>query len=131
MGSPIRILCVAEGYATGASIHEATRYAVAVAFDAGNLKPVATALRVKFPDLRLILCADDDANTPGNPGLTKATEAAQAVAGLVALPDFGPDRPEGAKDFNDLALHRGSEGVRKAVETHARRTKRQTKQPWN
>ena len=89
---------------------------MAVAFDAGNLEPVARALRAKFPELRLILCADDDSGTPGNPGLTKATAAARAVGGLVAVPDFGPDRPDGAKDFNDLALHRGAEAVRKAIE---------------
>ena len=83
------VLCIAEGFATGASIYEATGYAVAVAFDAGNLLAVAKALREKFPGLLLVLCADDDANTPGNPGLTKAREAAQAVGGRVAVPDFG------------------------------------------
>ncbi len=82
-------LCIAEGFATGATIHEATGLPVAVAFNAGNLLPVAKAMREKFPSLRLILCADDDAETPGNPGLTKATEAARAVGGLVAIPDFG------------------------------------------
>ncbi len=79
IGKPNGALCIAEGYATGASIHEATRRAVAVAFNAGNLLPVASALRGEFPDLRLIVCADDDAKTPGNPGLTKAREAAQTV----------------------------------------------------
>lgn len=82
-------LCIAEGFATGASIHEATGLPLAVAFNAGNLLAVAKAMRQKFPSLRLILCADDDSQTPGNPGLTKATEAAQAVGGLVAIPDFG------------------------------------------
>ena len=48
-------LCIAEGFATGATIHEATGYPVAVAFNAGNLEPVARALRSKFPDLALIL----------------------------------------------------------------------------
>jgi putative DNA primase/helicase len=76
---PDGTLCIAEGFATGASIHEATGYAVAVAFDAGNLLPVAQALRAKFPDIRLVLCADDDWRTDGNPGLTKAQEAAAAV----------------------------------------------------
>lgn len=82
-------LCIAEGFATGATIHEATGYPVAVAFNAGNLGPVAKAMREKFPDLPLILCADDDSGTEGNPGLTKATEAARAVGGLLAIPDFG------------------------------------------
>jgi len=81
-------LCIAEGFATGATIFEATGYPVAVAFNAGNLLAVAKAMREKFPDLPLILCADDDRHTPGNPGLTKATEAARAVGGLLVVPEF-------------------------------------------
>ena len=54
IGEPDGVLCLAEGFATAASIHEATGYAVAVAFDAGNLVPVAVALRAKFPDLRIV-----------------------------------------------------------------------------
>lgn len=81
-------VCVAEGFATGASIFEATGHAVAVAFDCGNLLPVAMALRAKYPRMRIILCADDDRNTAGNPGLTKATEAARAVQGFLAVPNF-------------------------------------------
>ena len=46
-------LCIAEGFATGASIHQATGYPVAVAFNAGNLAAVAKALREKYPDMRL------------------------------------------------------------------------------
>jgi putative DNA primase/helicase len=100
-------LCIVEGYATGASIHEATGCAVAVAFNAGNLLPVARTLCVKFPHLRLIVCADDDASTTGNPGLSKAREAAQAVGALLAVPDFDRTRPDGATDFNDLHRHAG------------------------
>ncbi|MGT2471544.1 AAA family ATPase [Paraburkholderia terrae] len=110
-----RILIV-EGYATGASLHEATGLPVAVAFDAGNLLPVARALRERLPNARLILCADDDATTAGNPGLSKATEAARAVGGLLAVPDFGPDRPEGATDFNDLAALHGLEVLRHGID---------------
>jgi putative DNA primase/helicase len=105
IGKPDGLLYIAEGYATGASIHEATGYAVAVAFNAGNMVAVARTMRSKFPNLRLILCADDDTGTPGNPGLVKAREAAQAVGGSLAVPDFGNSRPEGATDFNDLHRH--------------------------
>ena len=109
-------LCIAEGFATGASIHEATGYPVAVAFNAGNLSAVAKAMRDKFPDLPLILCADDDVGTAGNPGLTKATEAARAVGGLLAIPDFGSNRPDKATDFNDTATLMGLEAVRLAID---------------
>lgn len=115
IGKPDGVLCLCEGFATGASVREATGYAVAVAFNAGNLEPVALALRVKFPDLRLIVCADDDYQTEGNPGLSKATEAARAVGGLLAVPDFGGNRPEGATDFNDLHQAHGPEVVASAI----------------
>ena len=108
-------LCIVEGFATGASVHEATGYPVAVAFNAVNLEPVAKAMRERFPDKRLILCADDDYRTEGNPGVTKATKAAMAVSGIVATPDFDEDRPEGATDFNDLHQHRGLEAVRECI----------------
>lgn len=115
IGEPDKVLCIAEGFATGASIHEATGYPVAVAFNAGNLLAVAKAMRAKFPDIQLVLCADDDFLTDGNPGLTKATEAAHAVGGCLAIPDFGEDRPEGATDFNDLARHLGPGAVKDAI----------------
>ena len=88
IGRPAGDLCICEGYATAASIHEATGYATASAFDAGNLEPVARALRGKFPRLRLILCADNDTETAGNPGLRYAEAAARAVRGLLAFPSF-------------------------------------------
>lgn len=88
IGRPVDALCIAEGYATCASIYEATGYATACAFDAGNLEPVARALRGKFPRLRLILCADNDTETNGNPGLRYAEAAARAVRGFLAFPSF-------------------------------------------
>ncbi|MDR3415267.1 MAG: DUF927 domain-containing protein [Nevskia sp.] len=109
-------LCIAEGFATGATVHEATGRPVAVAFNSGNLLSVAKAMRERFPSLPLVLCADDDTTTEGNPGLTKASEAARAVGGLVALPDFGRERQDGATDFNDQAAARGPESVRSIIE---------------
>ena len=116
IGKPDGVLCIAEGFATAASIHKATGYAVAAAFCAGNLQPVAKALREKFPGLRLVLCADDDDHTKGNPGITKATEAACAVGGLLAVPIFGEKRPEKATDFNDLHQHAGKEAVKRCID---------------
>jgi len=88
IGRPAETLLLAEGFATAATLYEATGHATACAFNAGNLLPVARALRAKFPRLRIIVCADNDANTPGNPGLTRAREAALAVHGSVAVPEF-------------------------------------------
>jgi putative DNA primase/helicase len=58
MGGPLML--VAEGYATAASLHEATGLPVAVAFDAGNLQPVAAELRKRYKLAKLLICADDD-----------------------------------------------------------------------
>lgn len=101
-------LGICEGFATGASIHEATGDDIIIAFDAGNLLSVARAMRERYPGRKIILWADDDYRRvdrngqPENIGILKATEAAQAVNGYLAVPDFGPNRPEGATDFNDL-----------------------------
>ena len=67
---------VCEGYATGASIHAATGYCVHVAFNAWNLKAVAQTIRKLHSDVELFIAADDDHKTDGNPGVTKATDAA-------------------------------------------------------
>ena len=88
IGRPVGVLLLAEGLATASTLHMATGAAVAVCFNCGNLEPVARALRAKFPKLRLIVCADNDAGTPGNPGVTHARAAARAVGGFVAVPQF-------------------------------------------
>ena len=120
IGKPVAgTLIVCEGFATGASIYEATGQAVAVAFNAGNLLAVAGALRIKYPRLKIVLAADDDWQTEGNPGVTKATEAARAVAGWLALPTFPPDRPDKATDFNDMAELSSLDAVRSAIDTAA------------
>ena len=108
-------LCIAEGFATGATIHEATGNPVAVAFNAGNLRSIAETMRERFPELSIILCADDDHRTEGNPGITKATEAARSVGGMVAIPVFEFNRPEKATDFNDMAELYGSDAVCKVI----------------
>jgi len=110
---------ICEGYATGASLHEATGCTVVVAFDAGNLLPVAICVRTKLPHAELVLCADDDFHIAGNPGITKARAAALAVGGLLAVPDFGADRPAAATDFNDLHQHLGLDTVRDCVNAAA------------
>lgn len=93
MGRPAGALLLAEGLATASTLHLATGAAVAVCFNCGNLEPVARALRGKFPELRLVICADDDRETPGNPGVTHATAAARAVGGFLAVPKFPEVHP--------------------------------------
>jgi putative DNA primase/helicase len=120
IGKPAGAVIVAEGFATGASIHEATGQAVAVAFNAGNLLDVTTALRGKYPDLKIILAADDDCKTVGNPGMTNATAAAQAVGGYLATPEFfGYDRGDKDTDFNDLHKLAGLAAVKACIDRAA------------
>lgn len=61
IGSPRDVLLIAEGYATAASLHAATNLPVAVAFDANNVLPVAEVLKKRYSNVKLIICADDDA----------------------------------------------------------------------
>ena len=98
-------IIICEGYATGASIHEATGWPVVCAMNCGNLKPVAISVRGKYQDRTIVIAADDDRKTPGNPGLTKAKEAADTVRGILAVPDLS--MLETGSDFNDLACHSG------------------------
>ncbi|MFM0394239.1 DUF927 domain-containing protein [Paraburkholderia phytofirmans] len=114
-GAVTTTLLIGEGYATCATLTAATGFPSAVAFDAGGLLTIATAMRAQHPDARIVLCADDDHKTPGNPGIAKARAAADAVGGVVAVPDFGDDRPSSGTDFNDLAAHRNGEAVAAAV----------------
>ncbi len=114
-GSP-GVLLICEGYATGASLHEATGYAVAVAFNAGNLEMVALDLHAQYPDVKIVMSADDDYQTAGNPGMTKARAAAKAVGGYLAVPDFGANRPAKATDFNDLHQLSGLDAVKHCID---------------
>jgi len=147
IGSPAfgGVCMLAEGYATAATVHEATGLPVAVCFDAGNLVHVAGALRSRWPRLRLLVLADDDylgkcracgELTPtadpacahcGEPH--RATNAGIAGAQAVALsdestwlaPHFAAQRPldrKGPTDWNDLHVAEGLHVVRAQVEAH-------------
>ncbi|MGZ8160554.1 MAG: toprim domain-containing protein [Methylobacter sp.] len=98
---------IAEGFATAASLHEETGNRVYMVFTANNLLAVGRLLREKLPEAELVFCADNDTRTPGNPGLTKAAEAAEAVAGSVAAPPIHGD-------FNDYAIF-----LKEAANDHA------------
>lgn len=118
-------IILAEGYATGATLHMATEKPVAVAFDAGNLEPVAKKLREKFPNAAITICADNDHKhtrrtpdgyEPWNKGVELAQKAAQEVGGKVVAPIFtDEERDKGLTDFNDLHQSRGLDEVKRQV----------------
>lgn len=103
------IMCVVEGFATGATIHAATGHPVAVAFNAGNL--LAVARKMAATGLKLVICADDDHKTSGNPGIYKAVEAAVEVGAKLAIPAFHGDRQDSDTDFNDMQIAHGLAAV--------------------
>lgn len=134
---------VCEGFATAASLHEATNLPVAVAFDAGGVPKVGELIwKAKKKRLNLLYCADDDALqkcgacgqiTPvvemtcahcgqphgkGNAGVTKARDAAGATNGAWVAPVFSarPTDKKGPTDFNDLRCIEGEQPVRAQIE---------------
>lgn len=108
--SPGTAICVCEGWATGATLHQDGGYTVACAMNAGNLKAVATALRVRYPYVEIIITGDDDRTTDGNPGRVAANAAALACRGLVTFPEWPAEAPPSLSDFNDLANWRRANG---------------------
>lgn len=100
---PATIL-ICEGWATGATLHQESGHPVLCAMNAGNLLPVAKAARSAWAGADLVICADNDRQTEGNPGVTHATAAARATGAKLIVPEF----PEGVpgSDFNDLAALR-------------------------
>lgn len=104
---------ICEGYATAASIHEATGDPVIVAFDAGNLRPVAERIRARYPRGHLVVAADNDRWTTRpveNPGVHYATQAAREVGARLVVPEFASldTKPT---DFNDLHAAEGIAAV--------------------
>lgn len=90
---------VCEGYATGASLHEATGRKVWVAFNAGNLFEVATHAH-REDDGAIIIAGDDDTAKPVNTGRSAATQAANALGVPVVFPTV-------PTDFNDQHAKNG------------------------
>lgn len=99
------IILIAEGYATACSLFLATGYPTAVAFFATNLMPVSHELKHKFPNHRLILCADNDHKTKGNPGVQFAVGAWLEFGDRIIYPST--DYVNGGTDWNDVHCHQG------------------------
>ncbi len=114
------VIAIAEGYATARTIRQAVRaLPVAVVFDAGNIAPAARALRARFPEARLLVCADDDwkteipKGTPCNVGVTKARALVESMPNVsMCVPLFpAATREDRWTDFNDLQAALGLEAV--------------------
>jgi putative DNA primase/helicase len=116
IGDPAKsdIIYICEGFATGASIHQATGQAVFIAFTSNNLDAITGIAKRRHPEKKIIIASDNDIKTAkrrpdlGNPG-RKAAEAAAAVHG-VKLSICPMD-----SDFNDLHQTQGLDSVREAL----------------
>ena len=107
-------LYICEGYATGATIHEATGCGVAVAFNAGNLKAVAEVLQNKHTDTELVIAADNDAGNETNTGIIKAQEVAKKLGIAWTYPELNGEKC----DFNDLCAASGLGEVTRQIEAN-------------
>jgi len=93
IGDNTNKILIAEGFATGASLHEDTGFLTVIAFDAGNLKEVAIVLKSLYQDAEIIVCGDNDASGVGQ---KKAREAALACSGKILIPEVS------GCDWNDV-----------------------------
>lgn len=107
---------ILEGWADACKVHELTGATCIVCFDCGNLEAVAREIRAKGPDYDLIVVADNDRLTAGNPGVTHATAAALATGARLAIPTFPSDE---GKDICDLAAIGGNAAVISCLEAAA------------
>ena len=119
---PGKPLFITEGLATGATLYETTALTSVVAFDSGNLLPVAKTIRGLDENRPIIFAADNDHHLPRrepplpNVGIEKAHEAAREVRGKVLAPKFEPhDR---SSDWNDYAAQHG----RRVANEHIRQS---------
>ena len=102
---------ICEGWATAASLNEATGYSVIIAFNATNMAEVVKKLK---PNIlrKLVICGDNDQwrqkpdGTPWNPGKEKALSAAWEKNVRVVIPNF-KNTDSKPTDFNDLASQEG------------------------
>jgi len=117
-GKDSPVIWMAEGYATGLTIHALTGETVYVALSANNFPHLAECLREKYPDAVLFMAADNDENGTGQ---KKAKEAANLVSGKVALPLI-------AGDWNDVYMQEGRD---KALEQLRAFTQQSPQSPFD
>lgn len=101
-----------EGFATAASVYEATKKTTIMAVDAGNLEVVITSIKEKYPKMQITIAADNDIkreleNKP-NVGKMKAYDIKNKYKDIkVVLPQFTKEEiQKGYSDFNDLMRSR-------------------------
>jgi putative DNA primase/helicase len=113
-------IIVSEGFATAASVYEATNIPTVAAVDAGNLYHVVKDIREKYPNKEIVIAADNDISKEIdgkiNVGKEKAFSVGEEFNTKVILPLFTSNEVDnGLSDFNDLANSRGLDEVKKQL----------------
>lgn len=117
-GTDNETVYICEGWATAQSIGMAINNSVLVAFNASNIPALSNRLPVNCK--RVVICADNDQWTEGNPGLKAARQAQKCLAGKdipcsIVYPPFDKTE-EKLTDFNDLHKKYGLERVKEEIE---------------
>ncbi|EGU0150150.1 DUF1738 domain-containing protein [Vibrio parahaemolyticus] len=127
-------ILLSTGFATSASVHQATGLPVVAAFQDNNLSHVAKELRKEYPDKEIFILGDDDRHLPlrnpplKNSGREKAESVAKEVNGKAIFPQFTANETgEKFTDFSDIHRERGIETVRRQIseQVSVQRTKSQ------
>lgn len=105
------VILVGEGYATMNTLHDATGYPCAVAFNANNLIAVSRIIQMFYPSNVKIVTADNDHHNNdkkvGNDGLNKARIASSDIGcRMVTVPN-----QIGVSDFNDFDVINGRDAL--------------------
>lgn len=111
-------ITIAEGFATGLSVHQATGATTYCAMSCGNLQAVAQMVRRLRPAAQILICGDNDLHTSGNPGKTKAEQAAACIDASSVMPPV-------AGDWNDFFQTFGPEETNAHILRNARSDGRQ------
>lgn len=107
---------IAEGFATAATIREVFPATVIAALCCNNIFNVVKALRLTSPVYGIIICADNDQFTEGNPGIRHAIEAASLCNAKFIYPEFKEEHlVQKPTDFNDFARLYGKEELRRFI----------------
>ena len=104
---------ISEGYSTAASLFDVTNLPQVIAFNANNLVETAIVICSKYPDIEIIIAADNDFMGEQNTGLIKGKEAARAVNGELIFPKFISN--DLGSDFNDFVNLYGKDKLSSAL----------------
>lgn len=105
------VIYIAEGYATAASVAQATGCTTVMCVSAGNMRAVAEKINKLHPASSIIFAADNDPKSDGsNPGVEAAVEACKKIGkGMVIYP---PAQTGSKVDWNDYFIEFGPAAVR-------------------